>query len=64
MNENSYENLEILANQKLININWWMVLNGSTLYPSKTQTSSFAPFIHKFSSSLSLSVYNNIISIH
>ena len=63
INENSSGNLEILANQELKNINLWMVSNGLTLYPSKTQALSIAPFILKSSSSLSLSLCNNIVNI-
>ena len=62
INENSSENLEILANQELKNINFWMVSNGLTLHPSKTQALSIAPFIHKSSPSLSLNLCNNIVN--
>ena len=58
INENSSENLEILANQELKNIYLWMVSNGLTFYPSKTQALSIAPFIHKSSPSLSLNLCN------
>ena len=63
ISENSSENLEILANQELKNINLWMVLNGLTLHPSKTQALSIAPFIHKSSPSLSLNLCNNFVNI-
>ena len=45
MSENSSENFEILANQELKNINLWIVLNGLTVHPSKTQSLSIASFI-------------------
>ena len=63
MRYNSSENLEILANQELKNINLWMVSNGLTHHPSKTQALSIAPFIHKSSPSLSLNLYDNIVNI-
>ena len=63
VSENSSENLEILANRELKNINSWMVSNGLTFHPSKTQALSFAPFIHKSSPSLSLNLGNNIVNI-
>ena len=63
VNENSSENLEILANQELKNIKLWMVSNGLTLHSSKTQALSIAPFIHKSSPSLSLNLCNNIVNI-
>ena len=44
INENSSENLEILANHELKNINLWIVSNGLTLHLSKTQALSIAPF--------------------
>ena len=40
-----------------------MVSNGLTLYPSKTQALSIAPFIHKSSPSLSINLCNNIVNI-
>ena len=55
--------MEILANQELKNINLWMVLNGLTLHPSKTQTLSIAPITHIFSLSLTLNLCNNIVNI-
>ena len=57
-NENSSENLEILANRELKNINLWMVSNGLTPHPSKPQALSIAPFIHKSGPSLSLNLCN------
>ena len=62
INENSSENVEILANQKLKDINLWMVSNGLTLYSLKTQALSFAPFTRK-SLSLSFNLCNNIVNI-
>ena len=63
ISENSSENLEIFGNQEIKNINLWMVLNGLTLRPSKTQALSIVPFIHKFCPSLSLNLCNNIANI-
>ena len=63
ISENSSENLEILANQELKNINLWMVSNSLTLYPSKTQALSIAPFTHKSSPPLFLNLRNNIANI-
>ena len=55
--------MKILANQELKNTILWMVSNGLTLHPSKTQALSIAPFIHKSSPSLSLNLCNNIVNI-
>ena len=63
INEKSSEKLEILANQELKNINLWMVSNGLTLHPSKTQALSIAPFIYRSSPSLPLNLCNNIVNI-
>ena len=63
INENSSENVEILANQELKNINLLMVSNDLTLHPSKTRALSTVPFIHKPSPSLSLNFCNNIVNI-
>ena len=64
MNENSFENLKILAiQQELKNINLWMVLNGLTLHPLKTQALSIDPFIHESSLSLSLTLCNITVNI-
>ena len=63
INKNSSENWEILANQEQKKINLWMVLNGLTLNPSKTQALSIALFIHKSSPSLSLALCNNTVNI-
>ena len=63
ISENSSENLEILANQELKNINLWIVSNGLTFHPSKTQALSIAPLIHKSSPSFSLNLSNNIVNI-
>ena len=63
INENSSKNLEILANQELKNIHLWMVSNGLTLHPSKTQALSITPFTHKSSPSLSLNLCKNIVNI-
>ena len=62
ISENSSENLEIFTNQELKNINLWMVSNGLTLHPSKTQALSIAPIIHKSSPSLSLYLCSNIVN--
>ena len=63
ISEKSSENLKILANEELKNINWWMISNGLTLHPSKTQALSIAPFIHNSSPSFSLNLCNNIVNI-
>ena len=63
INENSSENLEILVNQELKYINLWLVSNGLTLYSSKIQALSIAPFAHKPSPFLSLNLCNYIVNI-
>ena len=62
VNENSFKNLEILANHKLKK-NLSRVLNGLTFYHSKPQALSNAPFTHKSSPFLSLNFRNNIVNI-
>ena len=63
INDNSPENLEILANQKLKNISSWVVSNGLIFHSSKIQVLNIASFTHKSSPSLSFNLCKNIINI-
>ena len=63
INENSSENLDILANQELKNINLSVVSNGLTFHRSKAQALSIFPFTHKCIPTLSPNLCNNISSI-